>query len=116
MEEVDKEISETRLSLNARTRIVAESYLATVCDPFQIDIDRTCTDVQDYSLHDEVRTVCGSYGIKEPSRLPGSESAKYRMTSDERSDPLSANYTREVLSKTKDKRWKQKDSNTSIWM
>jgi len=29
MEEVDKEISETRLSLNARTRIVAESYLAT---------------------------------------------------------------------------------------
>jgi len=32
MEEVDKEISETRLSLNARTRIVAESYLATVSD------------------------------------------------------------------------------------
>lgn len=30
MEEVDKEISETRLSLNARARIVAESYLATV--------------------------------------------------------------------------------------
>jgi len=29
MEEVDKEISETRLSLNARARIVAESYLAT---------------------------------------------------------------------------------------
>jgi actin related protein 2/3 complex subunit 4 len=32
MEEVDKEISETRLSLNARARIVAESYLATVSD------------------------------------------------------------------------------------
>lgn len=30
MEDVDKEISEMKLSLNARTRIVAESYLATV--------------------------------------------------------------------------------------
>lgn len=30
MEEVDKEISETRLSLNTRARTVAESYLATV--------------------------------------------------------------------------------------
>lgn len=31
MEEVDKEISEIKLSLNARARIVAESYLAEVC-------------------------------------------------------------------------------------
>lgn len=30
MEEVDKEISEMKLSLNARARIVAESYLGTV--------------------------------------------------------------------------------------
>lgn len=44
MEEVDKEISETRLSLNARTRIVAESYLATASDLFKRD--RTCTDTE----------------------------------------------------------------------
>ena len=30
MEEVDKEISEMKLSLNARARVVAESYLAAV--------------------------------------------------------------------------------------
>ena len=41
MEEVDKEISETRLSLNARTRIVAESYLATASDLFKHDRART---------------------------------------------------------------------------
>lgn len=41
MEEVDKEISETRLSLNARARIVAESYLATVClvHSFKLRVD-----------------------------------------------------------------------------
>lgn len=32
MEDVDKEISEMKLSLNARARIVAESYLVTVSD------------------------------------------------------------------------------------
>jgi actin related protein 2/3 complex subunit 4 len=32
MEDVDKEISEMKLSLNARARIVAESYLATVSE------------------------------------------------------------------------------------
>jgi len=31
MEEVDKEISEMKLSLNARARVVAESYLIAVC-------------------------------------------------------------------------------------
>ena len=31
MEEVDKEISEMKLSLNARARVVAESYLTAVC-------------------------------------------------------------------------------------
>ena len=30
MEEVDKEISEMKLSLNARARVVAESYLQAV--------------------------------------------------------------------------------------
>ena len=30
MEEVDKEISEMKLSLNARARVVAESYLTAV--------------------------------------------------------------------------------------
>jgi hypothetical protein len=33
MEDVDKEISEMKLSLNARARIVAESYLSTVRAP-----------------------------------------------------------------------------------
>ena len=33
MEDVDKEISEMKLSLNARARIVAESYLSTVSSP-----------------------------------------------------------------------------------
>lgn len=32
MEEVDKEISEMKLSLNARARTVAESYLSAVRD------------------------------------------------------------------------------------
>ena len=31
MEEVDKEINEMKLSLNARAREVAESYLIAVC-------------------------------------------------------------------------------------
>ena len=34
MEDVDKEISEMKLSLNARARIVAESYLSTVSAKF----------------------------------------------------------------------------------
>jgi predicted nucleotidyltransferase component of viral defense system len=34
MEDVDKEISEMKLSLNARARIVAESYLVTVSQVF----------------------------------------------------------------------------------
>ena len=34
MEDVDKEISEMKLSLNARARIVAESYLSTVSPRF----------------------------------------------------------------------------------
>ena len=31
MEEVDKEINEMKLSMNARARVVAESYLLAVC-------------------------------------------------------------------------------------
>jgi len=34
MEEVDREISEMKLSLNRRARTVAESYLIAVCVPF----------------------------------------------------------------------------------
>ena len=34
MEDVDKEISEMKLSLNARARIVAESYLSAVSSHF----------------------------------------------------------------------------------
>jgi len=36
MEEVDKEISEMKLSLNARARIVAESYLTAVSQVYFI--------------------------------------------------------------------------------
>lgn len=36
MEDVDKEISEMKLSLNARARIVAESYLSTVRFSFTV--------------------------------------------------------------------------------
>jgi actin related protein 2/3 complex, subunit 4 len=40
MEDVDKEISEMKLSLNARARIVAESYLTTVSASCGISITR----------------------------------------------------------------------------
>ena len=43
MEDVDKEISEMKLSLNARARIVAESYLSTVSSRFFcLDAWTTC--------------------------------------------------------------------------
>lgn len=38
MEDVDKEISEMKLSLNARARIVAESYLSAVSIITQCEI------------------------------------------------------------------------------
>ena len=38
MEEVDKEISEMKLSLNARARIVAESYLSQVREKISINL------------------------------------------------------------------------------
>jgi hypothetical protein len=34
MEEIDKEISEMKITLNARARIVAEEFLKNVCQPF----------------------------------------------------------------------------------
>ena len=34
MEEIDKEISEMKISLNARARIVAEEFLKNVCTMF----------------------------------------------------------------------------------
>lgn len=39
MEEVDKEISEMKLSLNARARVVAESYLTAVRVHLSYDIN-----------------------------------------------------------------------------
>jgi hypothetical protein len=56
MEEVDKEISEMKLSMNARARVVAESYLMAVC-PLQLwhlhitDVDYSLTlDVDGWQL------------------------------------------------------------------
>ena len=36
MEEIDKEISEMKISLNARARIVAEEFLKNVCTVFSL--------------------------------------------------------------------------------
>lgn len=33
MEDIDKEISEMKITLNARARIVAEEFLKNVCQP-----------------------------------------------------------------------------------
>ena len=41
MEDVDREISEMKLSLNARARIVAESYLAAVSLSLPLSSSRT---------------------------------------------------------------------------
>lgn len=49
MEEVDKEISEMKLSLNARARIVAESYLTAVsrhCIWFHLDCNKVTSSPQ----------------------------------------------------------------------
>lgn len=65
MEDVDKEISEMKLSLNARARIVAESYLATVgfrrCDtvlthPVHVIVDGQKIVV--YQGCQDTRTTC----------------------------------------------------------
>lgn len=41
MEEIDKEISEMKLSVNARARIVAEEFLKNVSCTFSINSDAT---------------------------------------------------------------------------
>jgi actin related protein 2/3 complex subunit 4 len=51
MEDVDKEISEMKLSLNARARIVAESYLSTVSRGV-CQVTTTCGTNADDSLRD----------------------------------------------------------------
>lgn len=71
MEEVDKEISETRLSLNARTRIVAESYLATASDLFELG--RTCTDIEGTVYMKKSALYVIVRALTEPSRLPSSD-------------------------------------------
>ena len=50
MEDVDKEISEMKLSLNARARIVAESYLSTVSGYVPWD-EVSTPDAPGHSLH-----------------------------------------------------------------
>jgi hypothetical protein len=59
MQDVDKEISEMKLSLNARARIVAESYLSTVSPAATIAAAATVvhynTLTNQATLH---RTVC----------------------------------------------------------
>lgn len=52
MEEVDKEISEMKLTLNARARTVAESYLMAVCTPYLIGHH---VDILYSSTHRELR-------------------------------------------------------------
>ena len=48
MEEIDKEISEMKLSVNARARIVAEEFLKNVCGLFSLS---WLTVIQIFDLH-----------------------------------------------------------------
>ena len=62
MEEVDKEISEMKLSLNARARIVAESYLTAVSrlvlmSLLQLDVGQNPDNL------DDGRSQCSPLGI-----------------------------------------------------
>ena len=62
MEEVDKEISEMKLSLNARARVVAESYLLAVSSSSIAHVDSTLIipsplSVQFMNAHDHQRIV-----------------------------------------------------------
>lgn len=60
MEEVDREISEMKLSLNARARIVAESYLTAVGPQSQLRISMltsTSCDFARSSIHDISREL-----------------------------------------------------------
>ena len=60
MEEVDKEISEMKLSLNARARVVAESYLAAVrpcpVQRKQLSDSLSCSSTHECKLHGTVRS------------------------------------------------------------
>ena len=60
MEEVDKEISEMKLSLNARARVVAESYLAAVrpCPVHQKQLpdSPSCSSTHECKLHGASRS------------------------------------------------------------
>ena len=61
MEDVDKEISEMKLFLNARARFVAESFLTPVCvlllDCLRI-LKLTCDSSTERSIHDENHDHC----------------------------------------------------------
>lgn len=99
MEEVDKEISETRLSLNARTRIVAESYLATVGD-LSRSTERALTFGSTVYMKELVLCVI-AIALMNLQGFQAMGNAKYRVTN-KKPNPLSAKYTRGVLSKTSD--------------
>ena len=49
MEDVDKEISEMKLSLNSRARIVAESYLSQVSFSHGLRVGKVDTDIELFS-------------------------------------------------------------------
>lgn len=49
MEDVDKEISEMKLSLNSRARIVAESYLSQVSCSHGLRVGKVDTDIELFS-------------------------------------------------------------------
>ena len=98
MEEVDKEISETRLSLNARTRIVAESYLATVGNLFR-STERALTSKS--TVYMKKLVLCAI--VIALKNLQGFQAwGMLSRATNERPNPLSAKYTR------KSYRWRQK--------
>ncbi len=77
MEEVDKEISEMKLSLNARARVVAESYLTAVRTPemtLRLSSSRFGSLVQCLRQLDnvwmELQAIAGLHEARQQCRLP----------------------------------------------
>jgi len=68
MEEVDREISEMKLSLNARARIVAESYLTAVRSS-QLSLSRVLTVLRSL-MHNA--TFCYDPFLASPTELNNS--------------------------------------------
>jgi hypothetical protein len=76
MEDVDKEISEMKLSLNARARIVAESYLSTVS---RESPRRVCPPGDRWSLLAVCIGYHGCTNMNYIGTLPGCRSAAARL-------------------------------------